>query len=56
MKNDKNITLRMPEKLWEEFKNTCDKNGAVPSRVIRILIQKYIDKNKKEADNNEEDS
>ncbi|MEQ6359531.1 hypothetical protein V7D15_07440 [Thermoanaerobacter thermohydrosulfuricus] len=45
-KNDKNLTIRINSQLWEEFKKACYKNGAVPSRVIKLLIEKYIKKNK----------
>ncbi|NNG66429.1 hypothetical protein [Caldanaerobacter subterraneus] len=49
-KNDKNLTIRINSQLWEEFKKTCYANGAVPSRVVKLLMEKYIEKNKESKD------
>lgn len=40
----KNVNIRIEETLLNEFKNTCEVNLANPSKVIRALIQEYINR------------
>lgn len=42
----KKIIFAVPEKLYNEFKNSCEKEYKTMSRAIRDFMIKYI-KNKK---------
>ena len=44
---DKNIVLRLPEPMLNDFKDVCFKNYKTVSESIRDLIQRYIKEDKK---------
>lgn len=52
MKKDiKQIGARIDANLANKFKEYCDKKGLVQSRVIEILIEKYLKENEERRDN-----
>lgn len=52
MKKDiKQIGARIDANLANKFKEYCDKKGLVMSRIIEILIEKYLKENEERRDN-----
>lgn len=41
--NDTLVNVRMPKKLYEDYKNFCDLNGLLMSKRIRFLIKKEME-------------
>lgn len=52
MKKDiKQIGARIDANLANKFKEYCDKKGLVMSRIIEILIEKYLKENEERRNN-----
>lgn len=52
MKKDiKQIGARIDANLANKFKEYCDKKGLIQSRVIEMLIEKYLKENEERRDN-----
>lgn len=44
MTKRKRVTITVNENIYEQFEAHCRLTGKVPSRVIDILIENFIDK------------
>ena len=51
-KFDKNLIVAMPEDLFDEFKEVCDKKYTTRSQVVRDFILQYIKENKNGKESN----
>ncbi|MBT3720253.1 hypothetical protein HN827_08760 [archaeon] len=45
--SSKNITLRVNEELYEEYRNYCKKKGFVISRQFEIMMEKQMEEDTK---------
>jgi len=43
----KNVTLKVDEKLYKQFRAYCDKRGLIVSRQFEIFIKQKISKGNK---------
>ena len=41
-KENKIIQIRINEELFNKFEKALEKNGAAKSKVLRVLIEKYV--------------
>lgn len=51
-KRIKQIGARIDADLADKFKEYCDKKGLIQSRVIEILIERYLEENEYEERRN----
>lgn len=50
-KKIRQIGARIDANLANKFKGYCDKKGLIQSRVIEMLIEKYLKENEERRDN-----